>query len=130
MRKLFALCLLAAASHAFACGCSKPHTPDEVRHFTHIFKGQVQSVRTSYEHGFVQQTVGFLVIEPIKGPASAWLEVSFGGPTSCDLETPDFKLGQVYLISDHDRGTVWHTWPPTQQHTGNYCSLRERVSDA
>ena len=139
MRGWLVFLLLALASPAsFACGCSKPHTPEEIQYFVHMFKGQVLRSLTSYDHRTMYQTVEFKVLEHIRGVASHSVTVTFGGPTSCDLETPAFKVGQVYLISDFnvylvkdnvdvaDPGSL----KPSGQFDGNFCSLRELVSDA
>jgi len=123
---------------SLACGCSKPHTPEEMQHFVHMFKGRVLRSLTSYDYGVLHQTVEFKVLEHIRGAASDSITVSFGGPTSCDLEAPAFKVGQVYLISDYDAPPVEEyagtakpkLWERSSRFDANYCSLRELVSDA
>lgn len=132
------LLLLALASPASrACGCDKPKTPEQVRYFVHMFKGQVLRSLTSYEYGALHQTVEFKVLEHIRGAPSDSITVSFGGKTSCDLEKPAFKVGQVYLISDQDVFRAKDNagvanpklWKPSGQFEGNFCSLRQLVED-
>ena len=139
MKGWILLALMALASPAsWACGCGKPSTPEEVRYFVHMFKGQVLRSLTSYEYGALHQTVTFKVLEHIRGPASDAVTVSFGGRTSCDLEEPAFKVGQVYLISDYNvffaKDNVGvadpKRWKPSGQFDGNFCSLRQLVEDA
>ena len=126
---------------AFACGCSKPDSPGEVHSFVHMFKGRVVEVTTRNVPEFrykTQQVVTFAVLRVIDGPPVSTVTVEFGGATSCDLENPDFRVGQIYRISDHDIYLASEQSPtrlpgeslrPSGRYFGNYCSLRELVDD-
>ena len=130
-----ALALTVLALDGHACGCSKPRTPEDVNSYAHIFEGQVRSVTESSALGFRQQTVVFKVRRHLAGPTDDAITVEFGGSTSCDLERPDFHVGQVYLISDHPiylaKDNIGIKDPdqlvPSGRYHSNYCSLRERL---
>lgn len=139
--KKIAAALLAVlwSSSVFACGCSKPRSPDDVRSFVHVFRGRVVEVASSIEFGYSKQVVNFSVLEALKGPSVSKIIVEFGGSTSCDLEKPDFAVGQDYLISDHHmylasqqskNVSVGGSLHPSGRFTGNFCSLRELVKTA
>lgn len=129
---IFFITLLFSTS-VFPCGCDKPHSSDEVLSYVHIFKGRVLSV--TQEDEFIQ-SVHFKVLDLIAGPAIKEISVTFGGFTSCDLETPNFIVGQTYLISDHniylEKDNAGITDPkklkPSGMYNSNYCSLRELLT--
>jgi hypothetical protein len=140
MRKYLSLVVLALASQsALACGCSKPSQPAEVGDYVHIFEGIVTSVEGSSEDGVVRQLVTFQVSKHVAGPWVTHVTVSFtSGTTSCDLETPQFAVGEKWLISDNDIYLAEDNegiddaedLVPSGTYSGNYCSLRERLAAA
>lgn len=122
-----------------ACGCNKPHSPADVRVYTHMFEGLVTTVAESRDSGELVQTVTFKVRKQLAGRPAEVISVTFGGSTSCDLEKPDFIVGQTWLISDNDvylaKDNVvvndLNKLVPSGSYYGGYCSLRERlVSDS
>jgi len=127
------LAFMLLSQAASACGCSKPHSPADVRYHAHIFEGLVTSVSESYDQGVLVQAVTFKVRKLIAGPTVEVVSVSFGGSTSCDLEKPNFVVGQTWLISDSDvylaKDNVGvkdaSKLVPSGTYEGNYCSLRE-----
>lgn len=139
MKKIAALLAFLWSSSVFACGCSTPRSPDEVQSYVHVFRGRVVDVVSSTEFGYPKQIVNFSVLEKFKGPSMSKVVVEFGGSTSCDLEKPNFVVGQNYLISDHHlyqasqqpkNVLVGGPLHPSGRFTGNLCSLRELVSTA
>jgi hypothetical protein len=130
------------SSRAFACGCDAPDRPEDVRYFVHIFKGEVVDVRTESVQDpshkiprFKLETVTFKILEMIKGPTAKVVIVEFGGATSCDLEEPAFRSGDVYLISTSDiflaqdsKNTDYpEKLKPSGRYRGNFCNLRVKV---
>ncbi len=126
---------MALASDGHACGCGKPRTADAVNSYVHIVEGVVRAVTPSSARGYRQQTVVFDVRRHLAGPPDERITIEFGGNTSCDLESPDFQVGQVYLISDYhiylakDNVGIKDAdqWVPSGRYDSNYCSLRERL---
>jgi hypothetical protein len=100
-----------------------------------IFRGEVtrvaeSSVWSRWWTGVHTQTVEFTVLDMIKGtrPATILVEMS-NWPTSCDLEEPNFKVGEQYLMSAFE---VRYSDParnngPIKLYYNNYCCLRERL---
>ncbi|WP_395008070.1 hypothetical protein [Undibacterium sp.] len=132
---------LFSSQAALACSCSKPQVPETVRNYAHIFEGQVVSIAfTNRNDGkyapFVVATVEFNVRKMIAGSPAETIKVQFGGSTSCDLEEPQFMVGQTWLISDkhvylerENHGIAdYKKWKPSGTFHANYCSLRKLIT--
>lgn len=132
---------LFSSEAALCCGCSKPQVPEAVKSYAHIFEGQVVAITfTNSSDGknapLVVATVEFHVSRRIAGPMAETIQVQFGGSTSCDLEEPQFMVGQTWLISDHhvylereNHGIADHKkWKPSGTFHANYCSLRKLIA--
>ncbi|TYT26469.1 hypothetical protein FZO89_09485 [Luteimonas viscosa] len=142
MRNFIALVVFSlVASPAYACGCSKPRTPEEVRDQL-VFKGRVASATKNSGHGrgfYVEngtlfldvatRTIVFDVIEQLRGPKRERVTVNFneGGSTSCDLEDLSFESGDLYLISVYAPDISGRKDRPNEQFSNNFCNLRERI---
>ncbi len=127
---------LLLAQQAAACGCPKPTSVKDLRYPSIVFRGEVVSVsRPDWARKLPGQqsaqdeaVVTFRVIEQYQGPHVRELAITYRkGGNSCDLEALDFAPGEVYLIS-----TLLRQGMPLarQRFTGNYCTLRERLSRA
>ena len=118
---------------AAACGCNKPTTVEDAIARSHdsIFKGRVTNVVTTTTNGAQRQLVTFAITEMIRGQEATQIVVSFGGSTSCDLETPDFRMGKLYLISASQHVQSADKLAPNgvaaRTYFSNYCDLRKRV---
>jgi len=75
-----ALCfiLLCSSGVALSCGCSKPEYPKQVKHYAHIFEGEVVSVESrdvaSKYGSFDEVIVEFKVRKRIAGPSKKRLK--------------------------------------------------------
>lgn len=130
---------LLLAQPAAACGCPKPRSIKDLRYPSLVFRGEVVSVsrpawtrkppgQDGARDGQDEAVVTFRVIEQYQGPHIKEVAITYSrGGTSCDLEPLDFARGEVYLVS-----TLVEQGVPLarQQFTGNYCTLRQRLSPA
>lgn len=140
LRMALFICGVMLSSGAYSCGCNAPSRVEEVRHYAHIFEGEVISVMSRPINdakfgSYVEVTVAFRVRKMIAGPSAELVTVSYGGNTSCDLQSPDFIVGQVWLISDksgylenQNRGVNDPlNWKSSGAFFANFCSLRKLV---
>ncbi len=127
---------LLLAQPAAACGCPKPRSIKDLRYPSLVFRGEVVSVSRpagarelpGQDSTEDEAVVTFRVIEQYQGPKIGEVAITYHrGGTSCDLEALDFAPGEIYLIS-----TLLEQGVPLarQQFTGNYCTLRQRLSPA
>lgn len=112
---------LQSANYAWACGCSHPQSIESMHgEWSFAFVGRVESVERTEEKGVISEVVMFDVINNITDVKDGKAKVLFRkGGTSCDLEEPNFKIGEIYTLTMSKRIDV-------NLYYNNYCDLRAR----